>query len=726
MSNTTLKKNRSESYTPEAEVVKAGKLDRRQFLTATGGLLLGVTLESVTRLSLAQGGAPPPIPAWVRIGADESVTILMGGGEMGQGIWSGLAQAVAEELKVDWNRIKLESVAPDQAWITGGSSGIRFYLGKMRVVGATAREMLIAAAAKTWNVSPTLCKATQGTVVNTVTSASLTYGALAPLAATMPVPAHPPLTPIAEFKYIGKSMPRLDLPAKTDGSAQFGIDTHLPGMLFAVVKHCPVLGGTLKSTPAVPPGASAVVPLDNAVAVVASNTWQAMQAAAELQVSWNIPSSASSVDSGVFLTQAKQLMTNGTSVIAEQVGDVAGAFGRAAKVVDATYYLPYLAHAYMEVLNCTVNLTATKCEIWAPTQAPGWVLGTASAITGMPASKITVHTTLMGGGLGRKIEQDYISQAVRVAKALGKPVKLTWPREQDMAHDQYRPMALVNVKAALDTNGAIIGWNNRIVSPSILFQRGWINGTAEDSQSTDGATALVYGFGSRLVDYVRHPAPVPVGFWRSVGHSINAFAVESALDEVALATNTDPLTLRQRLLTGSSDPLAPRSLAVLNAAATLGGWGTPVLPGRARGIAFSAAFDSLVAEVAEISQPAAGTIQVHKVACVIDCGATVNPDSVKAQMQGGVLHGLSAALWGEVTFKGGKANVRNFSNYRVLRMHEAPVVNVKMLNSLAKLGGAGEPGVPAIAPAVANAYARLTGTRVRNLPFFPGSGMGDG
>jgi isoquinoline 1-oxidoreductase beta subunit len=707
--------------TANPPVTKPTRLDRREFLSAAGGLILAFTLEVGSGRAARAAGGATAVDAYVLIAPDETITILFGGAEMGQGIMTGIAQIVAEELKADWTRVTTQFAPPALSWITGGSTGINSNYQAMRVAGAAAREMLIAAAAQTWGVSTSVCTAIKGTVLNTTTNASLTYGTLAPLAATFPVPTNPPLTDPSQFQIIGQSMPRLDIPAKTNGTAKYGIDITLPGMLFAVIQHCPSLGGTVSGKVPTPQGAVAVVPLGNAVAVVASNTWQAMQSAQELQVNWKIPSSAKNIDSGVFLTQAQQLMTSGAPVTAEQVGNVNGAFNSAANVVNATYSLPYLAHAYMEVLNCTVQVTKNSCQIWAPTQAPGWVQATAAAITGLPASQIQVNTTLLGGGLGRKIEQDYIAQAITVAQAIGKPVKLTWPREEDMSNDQYRPMALVNIQAALDANGNITGWKNRIVSPSIQYQRGWIGDGQLDASATDGATGLSYAFGSRLVEWVRHPAPVPVGFWRSVGHSINCFTVESAIDEVALATGVDPLALRQQLLAN-----APRSLAVLNAAAALGGWGTSLPSGHARGIAFSDGFGSLVAEVAEISQPTSGTIQVHNVACVIDCGSAINPDSVQAQMQGGVLHGLSAALWGQVTFKNGRASVRNWDHYRVLLLKEAPVVNVQIIQSGAAIGGVGEPGVPPIGPAVANAYARLTGNRVRTLPFFPGQGMHGG
>jgi len=375
--------------------------------------------------------------------------------------------------------------------------------------------------------------------------------------------------------------------------------------------------------------------LVNAVAVVATNTWLAKQGANRLQVRWNLPTSASSIDSAVFQSQAQQLMATGTPYIAEKQGDTAAGFAHAARTLNMTYSLPYLAHACMEVLNCTVRLTAKTCEIWAPTQAPNSVLQTAMTLTGLPASSIQITPTFMGGGLGRKFEQDYITQAIQVAQAINKPVKLTWTREEDMAHDKYRPMALSRIQVGLDRAGSIVAWANRQVSPSLLGQRGVVLGSTGDSQATEGATGLPYAFGSRLMEYVPHPSPVPVGFWRSVGHSINAFAVESALDEVALAINADPVALRRQLLANSADPVAPRSLAVLNAAAALGGWGTALPAGHAHGIALSIAFGSIVAEVAEISQPAVGSIRIHKVACAIDCGAAVNPNSVQAQMQGG-------------------------------------------------------------------------------------------
>ena len=703
------------------EISKASAMDRRQFLTVAGGLLLSFSLETGGGRAQAAAVASSNVTAFIRIGVDESVTVLVGGGEMGQGIFSGLAQGAAEELMVDWSVVKVESLPAVLAWLTGGSSGIARRLVTVRTAAAAARDMLIAAAAQTWNVATSALVANNGTVVNTLNNQYYTYGQLAALAATLPVPTAPTLTPQANWRILGKPVPRLDLPGKVNGSAKYGIDATVPGMVFAVIKHCPSLTGTLKSTPAVPAGALAVVPLDNAVAVVATNTWAAKNAAENLSVSWTIPAAASTIDSGIFATQAQTLMGSTTPYVAESAGDVAGGLGYAAKTIDVTYAFPYLAHSCMEVLNCTVNYTGTACEIWAPTQAPASVLATAATLTGLPKTSITVHPMLMGGGLGRKIEQDYISQAVRVAMAINKPVKLTWTREEDMSRDQYRPAAWVHVRAGVDSSGNVTAYAHRAVSPSISAQRGAVLPATGDGQGTEGATKRTYNIANRLIEYVQHPSVVPVGYWRSVGNSFNTFALESAIDELASAAGIDPLAIRQKLLAND-----PRGLAVLNAAAALGQWSTPPAAGHARGIAFGVAFNTYVAEVVEVSQPTAGAIKIHSVACVVDCGTAVNPDSVVAQMQGGIVHGLSAILFGQVTFKSGKASARNFSNYRALRMSECPQINVQIINSGAPFSGTGEPGVPPLGPALANAWARLTGTRIRSLPFFPGATMGEG
>lgn len=722
-----------------------GPVSRRRFLGASAGALT-VTFTAVVgarargpltglapqqrRVTRAAVDATPAatgagaVTGWVTVNANGTVTIRFPGGEMGQGSLTGLSQAVAEELKVDWGKVRWVAAPAKNAYFTAGSSAIRSMLQPMRIAGAQAREMLIAAAAAMWGIPASRCTATGGTVVDTKTSRVLKYSQLATLAAKQPVPASPPLTPESDWRIMGRAARRLDLPSKTNGTAQYGIDVRLPNMVYAAIKHAPAIGGKLRGKPPIPRGCMAVVALDDACAVVASNTWLAFEGVKELEASWTTPAGAADDSSDVILATAKDLLQNASGVEAEaKGGDAGAAIDGAAQTVAATYELPYLAHAPMEVLNCTVRLTATKCEIWVPTQAPTWVIATAKALTGLPDSKIKVHTTLMGGGLGRKFEQDYVAQAILVAKAIGKPVKLTWPREEDFSHDQYRPMSVNRLRAGLDADNHVVGWVNRIVQPSILGQRGWIGPGQNDSQCTEGATDLPYDLGALRVEWIEHPAKVPVGFWRSVGHSINAFAVESFIDELADAAGVNPYQFRRRLLQGKD-----RFLAVLDAAADLGDWGTPVPAGRARGIAIAESFGSIVAEVAEVSQPSAGAMKVHRVAVAIDCGRAINPGQVRAQAEGGVVHGLSAALWGRMEFTNRRASVRNFNAYRLVRMREMPDVKVTIIESgMDHLGGIGEVAVPPIAPAVANAWFALTGERVRTLPFFPGqSRMGDG
>jgi len=713
---------------------------RRAFLGGGVGALLLFTLESGTtgrgpRAFAAAAPTPTPTPTagpaaaagpvavggWIGVNADNTVTIGFGGAEMGQGIMTGLAQAAAEELMVDWSQVTTRTVPAAQSYLTGGSWGMRANFAKMRIAGAQAREMLVAAAAGQWGVAPSSCTAAHGSVTNTVTGATLTYAALAGAAAGLVPPASPALTDPSAFRIIGTTAARPDLPSKVNGSAVFGIDVRVPGMVFAAIKHCPTIGGTLAATPATPAGALAVVPLGNAVAVVATNTYAAMRAAAKLPVKWKLPASAAPLTSSAIVKQARTLMSSGTpgSPLAEQAGNAPNSFASATTRIESTYELPYLPHVCMEVPNCTVSLGPSSAEVWVPTQAPSWVVATVASITKLPASAITVHTTLLGGGFGRKIEQDYVAQAVKVAQAIGKPVQLMWPREEDFGHDQYRPMGLVRVRLGLDPSGAVTSYASRIVAPSPMFQRGWIGATGNDN--VEGATELPYALGDRLVEYVRHPAGVPVGFWRSVGNSINCFAVESALDEAAIASGQEPLAFRRRLLAAS-----PRQLAVLDAAAAQIGWSAAPPSGVARGIALSCGFGSIAAIAVEVSQPAAGSLEVQRAACAVDCGIAVNPGQIQAQMEGGIIQGITSALWGQTTFSSGKASTRNFSNNRMLLMRETPSISVQILSSgIDVLGGVGEVAVPPVAPAIANAYAALTGKRIRTLPFFPNAKMGD-
>lgn len=705
---------------------RADRLSRRQVLKvggATAGLVYGFSLPLTARGAQAAGAQQSAVSAFVRIGTDESVTILVGISEMGQGISSSLAQVLAEELMVDWNKVSVQTAPANPIYgnpilrgtqATFGSLSMRGFFAPMLKAGATVREMLKLAAAQILGVPATSLVAANGRISAIGSATALTYGMLAAKAAQLTPPANPPL--LGTGLYVGVSVPRADIPSKVTGEAVFGIDVQMPGMVYAAVQNSPVVGGTVPAGIAlpVPSGTLGVVPLDSAVAVVAHDTYTAIRAARNLSVKWVVPTGNDTISSAGILAQAQQLMTTGEVLTAETSGWAQAAFMGAFRSIDQIYTLPFLAHACMEVLNCTALVTTTSCTVWAPTQAQSAVVATAQSITGLPASAITVNTTFLGGGLGRKIEQDFISQSIRIAKTMpGTPVKLTWSREQDFASDQYRPMALVRARVGLNVSGNITGWWTRIVAPSYSFQHG--GNTGADFLAIAGATGLPYSFDSRQVEYVRHPTPVPVGSWRSIGCSINTFVSESIIDEVATLLEADPLTYRQKLLAAN-----PRALAVLNAAADLSGWSTPTPASHARGIAFCFSDNAYVAEVVEISQPSPGTIKVHNVACAVDCGMAVNPDALTAQIEGGIVHGMSAALWGQVTFSSGRPNTRNFDTYRMTRMRDMPTIKVQIINgNPSSLGGAGEISVPPVAPALANAWARLTGQRIRTLPMFP-------
>lgn len=712
---------------------RAARPGRRRFIVqaaAGGGLLLGVSLTVNPRRADAASPSGAPVQAWIRISSDDLVTVLVGSSDMGQGVLSGFAQVVGDELRATWSQMRAEHAPASPVFgnpafrglqLTGGSNSIRGYYNALRQAGAAARELLILAAASIFKVSSSSCVAANGRVTVTGTAFSASYGQLAATAATLSLPGAPAVAAAPSGGLIGRSLPRVDLPSKVDGSAIYGLDVRVPNMLYAVIKQSPVLGGTVQSTPSQPAGTLAVVNLGNAVAVVATGTWAAFKAARELSVSWNKPADAAQMDSVAITARARELMANGTPAVAVRTGDTAGMLQGNQGALELTYELPYLAHACMEVLCCTAEVTATECRVWAPTQGQASVVATAAQITGLDPSRISVTTTMLGGGLGRKIEQDFIAQAIRTAKAMGRPVKLMWPREEDFSHDYYRPMTLSRIRAVVDSAGDIPAWSNRIVAPSISAQRRPLPASGVDNSAVEGANDIPYAIGSTLVEFVRHDAPVPVGYWRSVGHSINAFAVESAIDELAARVGMDPLAFRRRLLAGS-----PRLLAVLDAAAQLAGWGQPLAVGRAQGLALHASFGSIVAQVAEVSQPAAGSLKIHRISCAIDCGTAINPDSVKAQMEGGIVHGLTAALWGKMTFSKGRANSRNFNGYRMMRASDMPRIDVQIVQTGGPLGGVGEPGVPPVAPAVANALARLTGQRIRSLPMFPAAAtMGD-
>lgn len=749
--------------TPSASVAD---LSRRDFLVrGATGLSLSFLLPQLPGLGRleAQTATPAtPVTAWLTIGTDESITLRIGASEMGQGSFSGLAQILAEDLMVEYGRVATVQGGPTMAVPapvgtainTVGSGVTRNNYWRLRDAAASAREMLVQAAMTSIGFSTrTDYQVNDGVITHTPTGLKRTYGEVAAAAALLPVPVNAPLVPDSAFRVIGKTQRRVDIPAKVDGSAKFGLDVRLPNMVYGIVRHSPAFGGTLAKTPTKPANMIAVVPVSvkagtargldavnniNAVVVVGANTWDTWQAAKKLSVSWKLPANASTLNSTQFLNDAKALAVNATPYVAGGLnppgtlytveGDAAAAntaINSGTILLDNLYTLPYVPHACMEVLNCTVDYVAgVKCDVYAPTQSAKSALSLAITLTGLTEDKVRIITTFLGGGLGRKSEVDFISQAIQVGMALGRPVKVMWPREEDFTHDQYRPMAVIRARAALNPDGAVTGWAYRNVSPSILAQRGSVLGAKGDSQGYEASNNLPYNLGTRVTEYVTHTPQIPVGFWRSVGASLNTFGVESMIDELAAAAGKDPYQFRRDRL---SDP---RWIAVLDAAANLGGWNTPVPAGRARGIAIGAAFNSIVAEVVEISAATSTSLKINRVSVAIDCYLMVNPGQVEAQLVGGVVHAINATLYGKMNFVGGVAQGRNFNTNRMIRLGEMPEVKVAAVpNPVASdrtkpLGGVGELGVPTFAPALANAYFKLTGKRIRTLPFFPTATMG--
>lgn len=743
----------------------APKIDRRDFLVrAASGLSLAFLLPEIPGLSRLQaaGATTTPVTAWLTIGTDESITLTIGAAEMGQGSFSGLAQIMAEDLMVGFGRITtrqgsptLATPAPIGAAInTVGSSVTRNNFWKLRDAAAAAREMLVQAAINSIGLGTRSdYQVNDGVVIHVPTGLQRTYGQVAAAAALLPVPVSAPLVPDSAFRLIGKTQRRADIPSKVDGSAKFGLDVQLPNMVYGIVRHAPAFGGSLASTPATPSNMIAVVPVRvktglgrgleavnnvNAVVVVGPNTWDTWQAAKKLSITWNQPANAAALNSTQFQNDGTALSLQAYPYVAggqnppgtlyTVEGDATAARNAIAggtTVLESVYTLPYVPHACMEVLNCTVDYVAgVKCDVYAPTQSAKNALSLAMTLTGLTEDKVRIITTYLGGGLGRKAELDFISQAIQTGMALGRPVKVMWPREEDFTHDQYRPMAVIRARAALSSTGGIASWAYRNVSPSILAQRGVVLGPTGDSQGYEGSNNLPYSIGARVTEYVTHPAPIPVGFWRSVGASLNTFAVESMIDELAVAANRDPYQFRRSLLTDA------RWLAVLDAAAALAGWNTPVPTGSARGIAIGAAFNSIVAQVVEISAATSTSVRINRVSVALDAYLVVNPGQVEAQLTGGVVHAINATLYGKMNFVGGVAQGRNFNANRMIRLGEMPDVKVTMIpNPTASdrtkpLGGVGELGVPTFAPALASAYFRLTGQRIRSLPFFPTATMG--
>jgi len=701
-------------------------LSRRSFLvgvSAIGGglaLSLAVPFDSVRTAEEA-----PEITAWLLIGADNAVVIRVARAEMGQGAHTGLAMLVAEELECDWAKVSAEFVSPqdnmrrDRVWgdmSTGASRSIASSQLYLRQAGATAREMLIAAAAARWNVPPAECVAAMSVITHRPSGRKVAFGAVAEAAAKVPPPAEVKLKDPREWKLAGTPQRRLDVPAKVTAQPIYAIDVRLPGMLYAAIAHCPVFGGAPKavndSALADIKGVHRVVRLPNAVAVIADSWWRAKRALDALSIEWD-PRGNDRVSSASIAAIVRAGLAAEKSQVGRSDGDVVAALPSAVKRVEADYEVPFLAHATMEPQTCTAHVANGGVEVWVPTQEPMTALATAASAAGVPNDKVVVHGTFLGGGFGRRAAiQEFVRQAVMIAKEVDVPVKLLWSREEDIKHDYYRPFGMARLVAGLGADGMPIAWKVRLAGPS--FVHGLVPGfgmSFVDRTFISGlADEMAYDVPNYLVDYVVEQSPVPLGVWRAINYTQNTFYKESFVDEMAHAAGMDPYLYRRNLLRNNS-----KHLAVLDAAAEKADWFGPLPPGKSRGVAITEACGSICAQVVEASV-ARGEVRVHRVVSAIDCGHVVNPLSIEMQTEGAIIYALTAALVGEITIKNGGVEQSNFDSYEMLRMADAPKVETVLAPSGSFWGGAGEPPVPPLAPALCNAIFAATGKRIRSLP----------
>ncbi|MFL6675616.1 MAG: molybdopterin cofactor-binding domain-containing protein [Massilia sp.] len=714
-----------------------------------GGLLFGFSLFGCQKSSTDRKALPPETAvgqaatassnqapglarnAFIRIDRDSTVTLIIHKVEMGQGTFTSMPMLLAEELGADLSKVKLEQAPADNnlysdpllgGQVTGGSTSVRANWRPLREAGAMVRTVLVQAAAQSWNVDPGKLQVVGGTVRDPASGRSATFGELADAAAKLPVPKDIKLKDPAAFTLVGKPLKRLDGPVKANGQALYGIDARLPDMAIATVAAAPVAGGKLagvdEQKALAVKGVRQVLKLEGAVAVVADNMWAAKQGLAAAAPRWDDGQHAK-VSTAAIVADMMNVSQKGGAV-ARNDGDALKALDqKGGRRVDAVYEMPFLAHATMEPMNCTVDLRQDGCDLWVGTQVPSFAQGAAARIAGLPVEKVKVHNFYLGGGFGRRLEVDYVSQAVAFAKAAAKPgpIKFVWTREEDIQHDMYRPYYVDRLSARLDDKGTVGAWFHRVTGSSILARfapPAFKDGI--DPDAVEGAKDLQYHIPDMRVEYVRHEPPgLATAFWRGVGATHNVFVVESFIDELAFASKMDPVAFRRQMLARS-----PRTLGVLNLAAEKSGWGKPLAPvaGRrvGRGVSCQFAFGSYMAQVAEVSVGPEGDVRVHRVVCAVDCGHAVNPDGVVAQMEGGIVFGLSAALWNEITLDRGRVQQSNFGDYRVMRINEAPAVEVHIVASKDDPGGIGEPGTAGIAPALANAVFAATGKRIRKLP----------
>jgi isoquinoline 1-oxidoreductase beta subunit len=707
-------------------------LSRRRFivtaLTAAGGLAIGIAPVSALPIAAEPWSPEAPDPqefnAWLVIEPDDTILIRYPRSEMGQGSFTALPMMVAEELEADWSKVKAEFASANrnlrEDLVYGkdmssvGSHSVRFSHEQMQQVGASARVRLVLAAARRWGVAEAECEARLGRVIHKPSGRSLGYGALAADAARITLDKEPALKPPQQWTLAGTPKKRLDVPPKINGSAAYGIDIRVPGMVYAAVVGCPVPGGTLKKVDdgaaKAMRGVEAVVVLDNAVAVVADRFWRAKQAAVALKIDWN-PGAGGGTDSALF-AQAYRRALDGPAATARDDGDVDQALAGAAKRIEAVYEVPYLAHAPMEPLNATVHYRPDRLDVWIGTQNALSTLTAAAKAAGLSPDRVFVHNCFCGGGFGRRSFNDEMMQAITVSKAVGKPVKLIWTREQDIAHDRFRPQAAIRFRAAFAADGTPTGLDIRTAVGSLLRSIGRSKvESGVEPMAVEGLANSPYAIASTRVDCVLKNTHIPVSFWRSVGSSQNAFAIESFIDEMARAAGADPYQFRRKLLGGRAD-----FVRVLDTLAEKSGWGGKLPPGSGRGIAIHECYGSIVGAVAEVAV-SKGEVKVGRVVVALDCGHAVNPLTVAEQLEGGTVWGLSAALFGKNTVKDGAIVETNFDTYPVVRMAQAPKIETYLvLSGGKKWGGVGEPGAAPVAPAVTNAIFAATGRRIRQLP----------
>jgi len=704
-------------------------LDRRRFLQSSalagGGLLIGITLTGCGKpadKAAAVGGQPN---AWLKIGGDGAITIIIDKSEMGQGVYTALPMLIADELEVALSAVTVAFAPAGKDYvntligtqITGGSTSVREAWTKLRTAGAQARAMLVTAAANEWQVSASTLKLAGGAVVG-ADGRKLGFGELAEAASKLPRPKDAKPKERAAYSLIGKAQPRIDTPSKVDGTATFGIDVKLPGMKYAALMQSPKLGGKVRSVNSTAaqklPGVIKVVTVGSGVAVVADHYWQARVARDALQITWDEGPNAGLSNAKIM---AGLRAASGDGQSARKQGDVAAALKGAKRQVSASYELPLLAHATMEPMNCTADAKAGGCDVYVGTQIQQVAQGAVATALGLQPEQVRIHTQMLGGGFGRRLEVDFIPAAAEASKAIGAPVQLIWSREDDMTHDAYRPPAYDSATAAFDENNVLSAVRLKLTSPSVtarMFPS--VVEKSVDPFAVEAAANYLYDVPNVAVDYLRHEIGINVGYWRSVSHSLNCFVVESFMDELAHVAGKDPFEFRRALLDKQ-----PRAKRVLEEVASVSGWGKAE-PGHHQGIALMEGYGTYIAQVADISV-SDGKLKVHKITCVVDCGQMVNPKIVESQISGAMVYGLAAALYGEVTLEGGRVRQTNFDSYRVVRMNDVPQLEVHLIDSSETPGGVGEPGVGPIAPAIANALFAATGQRLRALPFAAQKGL---